>query len=303
MRQPSFLKPGDKIGIIAPARKVNRAEMNPGLEIFNGWGLIPVEGHNLYGSHHQFSGTDAERTADFQEMLDNPEIKAIISARGGYGCMRIVDRLNFESLVRNPKWIAGFSDLTVFHSHLHQLYQMQTIHSIMVFNMMPGRFDMASVESLGKALTGMPIHYEYKSREMSGLQRSGTCKGSVIGGNLSLLYALSSSASDIDTNGKILFIEDLDEYLYHVDRMMMQLKRSGKLAGLAGLVVGGMNDMRDNETKFGKMAEEIIAEAVADYDYPVCYGFPAGHQKENNALIFGARAELNVGSSISLKYI
>ena len=303
MRQPSFLKPGDKIGIIAPARKVSREEMMPGLEIFNGWGLIPVEGRNLYGCHHQFSGTDAERAADFQEMLDNPEIKAIISARGGYGCMRIVDRLNFDGLVRNPKWIAGFSDMTVFHSHLHQQYQLQTLHSIMVFNMMPDRFDMTAVESLGKALTGVPLHYEYKGGEMNGLQRNGTCRGSVIGGNLSLLYALSNSASDIDTNGKILFIEDLDEYLYHVDRMMLQLKRSGKLAGLAGLIVGGMNDMKDNETKFGKSAEEIIAEAVGDYNYPVCYGFPAGHQKDNRTILFGATVELNVGTNVSLKYI
>lgn len=303
MRQPSFLKPGDKIGIVAPARKVSREEMRPGLEILSGWGLIPVEGKNLYGSHQQFSGTDAERAADFQEMMDDTDIKAIIAARGGYGCMRIIDQLNFEGLAKNPKWIAGFSDLTVFHSHIHQQYQIPTIHCIMVFNMMPERFDMISVESLGKALTGIPLHYEYKSGDLEGLQRAGTCRGSLIGGNLSLLYALSNSASDIDTTGKILFIEDLDEYLYHVDRMMIQLKRSGKLSQLAGLIVGGMNDMRDNEIKFGRTAVEIIREAVVDYNYPVCYGFPAGHQRDNRALILGTTVELFVGSTIRLKYI
>ena len=302
MRQPSFLKPGDKIGIVAPARKVSRDEIKPGLEILKGWGFVPVEGNNLYGSNHQFSGTDNERAKDFQEMLDNPEIKAIISARGGYGCMRIIDQLNFEKFVQQPKWITGFSDLTVFHSHLHQQYQVQTLHSIMMFNMNPGRFDMTSVESMGKALTGLGTNYEYEGSFKS-LQRDGKARGEVIGGNLSLLYALSNSTSDIETNGKILFIEDLDEYLYHVDRMMIQLKRAGKLSGLAGLIVGGMNDMKDNEIKFGKSAEEIIREAVNGYSYPVCFGFPAGHQKDNRALILGAIAELNVGSSISLNYI
>ena len=303
MRRPPFLKPGDKIGIVAPARKVSHEELHAGLEILRGWGFNPVEGKHLYGEKNQFSGTDDERAADFQEMMDDPDIKAIIAARGGYGCMRIIDALNFEKLVANPKWIIGFSDMTVFHSHLQQRHQLQTIHSIMLFNMMPERFDMQSVESLGKALTGIRLAYEYPSGEFSSFQRSGNGRGMLVGGNLSILIALSNSASDIDTDGKILFIEDLDEYLYHIDRMMLQLKRSGKLSRLAALIVGGMTDMKDNETKFGKSAVEIIVDAVKEYDYPVCFGFPAGHQRDNRALIFGAVANLTVGTTVSLNYI
>ena len=303
MRRPPFLKPGDKIGIVAPARKVTHEELKSGLEILRGWGFVPVEGKHLYGAYHQFSGTDEERTTDFQELMDDPEIKAILAARGGYGCMRIIDRLNFEKMATHPKWIVGFSDMTIFHSHLQTQYQIPSIHSIMLFNMMPERFDMHSVESLGKALTGITLNYEYPSGEFSVLQRTGKGRGILIGGNLSLLFAMSNSKSDIDTEGKILFIEDLDEYLYHIDRMMMQLKRSGKLSKLSGLIVGGMTDMKDNETKFGKSAEEIIIDAVKEYDYPVCFGFPAGHQRINHALIIGAEADLTVGTNVSLKYI
>jgi muramoyltetrapeptide carboxypeptidase len=301
MRQPDFLKPGDRIGIVAPARRVAPQELAQAIEILQGWGWETVEGKHLYGSCNQFSGTDEERASDMQRMIDDPSVKAILCARGGYGCMRIIDRINFEKLRSNAKWIAGFSDITVFHSHLIKNFNLQTLHSVMAFNMMPERFDECAVESLGKALSGGKLSYYYDGS--SYLQRNGTARGIVVGGNLSLLVALSGSSADLDTAGRILFIEDLDEYLYHVDRMMLQLKRSGKLSGLKGLIVGGMNDMKDNEIPFGKTAAQIIADAVEGYDYPVCFNFPAGHQKDNRALILGAEAKLTVGDTVTLEYI
>jgi muramoyltetrapeptide carboxypeptidase len=304
MRQPDFLRPGDRVGIVAPARKVSRAEIKPALEILSGWGYECVEGKNLYGDHNQYSGTDAERAADLQTMIDDTSVKAIITARGGYGTMRIIDNLDFTAMKNHPKWICGFSDMTVFHSYLNRNLNLQTIHSIMAFNMIPEKFNKDSVESLGKALAGIHLCYEYEpTQEWKPYQRKGTASGKVTGGNLSLLYALSGSNCDIDTTGKILFLEDLDEYLYHIDRMMLQLKRSGKLEDLAGLVVGGLTDMRDNTIAFGKSAAAIIAEAVAGYNYPVCFGFPAGHQLDNRALYMGAEAILKVGQSVKLEYI
>ena len=304
MRQPDFLKPGDQIGIVAPARKVSRDELLAGIEILKGWGLQVVEGKNLYGDHHQFSGTDEERAADLQSMIDDENVKAIIAARGGYGCLRIVDQLDFSPLADNPKWFCGFSDMTVIHSFLQENLRMQSLHSIMVFNMMPDRFHKEAVESLGKALTGVKLNYEFMPFPVdAAFQRNGKVTGEVVGGNLSLVYALSGSTCDLITDGKILFLEDLDEYLYHIDRMMLQLKRSGKLDNLAGLIIGGMTDMKDNTIPFGKNAQEIIAEAVAEYDYPVCFGFPAGHQPDNRALFLGREATLTVGDVVKLEYI
>lgn len=303
MRQPDFLKPGDRIGIIAPARKVTAEELRPGLEILRGWGYECVEGKNLYGDHHQFSGTDEERAADFQEMINDKSIKAIIAARGGYGCLRIVDMIDFSPLKKDAKWFCGFSDMTVIHSYIHRNLDLQSIHSIMVFNMMPERFQKDAVETFGKALSGVALNYEYvPSDEHRSYQRNGEAKGIVIGGNLSLIYALSDSNCDIDTKGKILLLEDLDEYLYHIDRMMLQLKRSGKLSHLAGLAIGGMTDMKDNTIPFGKNAMQIIAEAVAEYNYPVCFGFPMGHQPDNRAIYMGREGVLSVGEKINLHY-
>ena len=303
MKHPDFLKPGDCIGIIAPARKVSRAELLDGIKILEGWGFTVKQGKYLYGDHHQYSGTDAERAEDFQLMLDDPSVKAIISARGGYGTVRIIDRLDFSKFIKKPKWIAGYSDMTVIHNHLHSNFQIASVHGCMVFNMQKEKFDKKSVESVGKALTGVRLNHSFESPlAVKTLNKKGNAKGILCGGNLSLLYALSGSKSDIDTNGKILFIEDLDEYLYHIDRMMMQLKRCGKLENLAGLIVGGMSDMRDNAIPFGKNAEEIISEHMSGFNYPVCFGFPAGHVKRNLALIMGSEVELNVDDTIQLAF-
>lgn len=278
--QPLYLKKGDKIGIVACARKISREEIQPAVDILKSWGLEVVLGNNLFNADNQFSGTDNERAEDLQQMLDDSTIKAIISARGGYGTIRIIDLLDFSKFKQNPKWIIGYSDITVLHSHIHNL-GFETIHATMPINFMVNK---EATESLRKALFGEKIEYNFESHP---LNRNGKAEGQLIGGNLSLLYALSGSISDIDTKGKILFIEDLDEYLYHIDRMMINLKRSGKLKNLAGLIVGGMTDIKDNTVPFGKTAEEIILDAVKEYDYPVCFNFPAGHIDKNMALIFG----------------
>jgi muramoyltetrapeptide carboxypeptidase len=229
-------------------------------------------------------------------MLDDDSVKAIISARGGYGTLRIIDKLNFEKFQKNPKWIIGYSDVTVLHSHVHRNCGIETLHATMPINF---HKDEESVETLRKALFGEKISYEISAQPMN---RNGEAQGELVGGNLSLLYALQGSSSDINTEGNILFIEDLDEYLYHIDRMVVSLKRSGKLSKLAGLVVGGMNDMKDNQVPFGKTAGEIIAEAVAEFKYPVCFGFPAGHTAKNLALPLGRRAKLKVSGVSSLSF-
>ncbi|MFN7012888.1 MAG: LD-carboxypeptidase [Bacteroidia bacterium] len=292
---PTYLKKGDKIGIVATARKISEAELAPALRIIEEKGLIPVLGKNLLRGYHQFSGTDAERCEDLQNMLDDDSIKAIIVARGGYGTVRIIDSVDFTKFKQHPKWIVGYSDITVLHSHIHNMLSIATLHATMPINFL---HDTYATETLFKALFGEKIFYEFEAHP---LNRKGSVKGQVVGGNLSLLYALNGSVSDLNTDGTILFIEDLDEYLYHIDRMMMNLKRSGKLAHLKALIVGGMSDMKDNTIPYGKTAEEIIAEHVAEFNYPVCFGFPAGHIKNNYALKLGADGKLCIDEVCSFE--
>ena len=232
-------------------------------------------------------------------MLDDAEIKAIFCARGGYGSVRIIDLLDFSSFRESSKWVVGYSDITVFHSHINKHFGIQTLHAAMPINFPEGKKN-DSLSSLKAILEGQNTAYTMPEND---LNRQGKANGQLCGGNLSMLYSLSGTASDIDTEGKILFIEDLDEYLYHIDRMMMNLKRSGKLDKLSGLIIGGMNDMNDNEIPFGKTAYEIISEAVAEYSFPVLWGFPAGHIPENLALVMGGEYELSVGAECSVKHI
>lgn len=293
--QPPFLQPGDTIGICAPARKVTIDEIREGIQILESWGYKVKTGKNLFGEYHQFSGTDEQRATDMQALLDDQTVNAIISVRGGYGCMRIIDRLDFTAFVKKPKWIIGFSDLTVFQNHLHTNFNIPSIHGPMLFNFCGSRFNEASISYLKEAIAGFPLQYNIDHQiTFKSITRLGNAQGTIVGGNLSLLYALSGSSSDLDTNGKILFIEDLDEYLYHIDRMILQLKRCGKLKGLRGLIVGGMNDMRDNTIPFGSTAEEIISQAVSEYDFPVCFGFPSGHIPTNYPLIMGMKVKLDI---------
>jgi muramoyltetrapeptide carboxypeptidase len=299
MTAPPYLRKGDRIAIVSPARKITREEAEPAIRILTGWGLEVVEGENLYASYNQFAGSDDQRTADMQKMLDDGSIRAILCSRGGYGTVRIIDRLDFSGFIRNPKWIVGYSDETVIHSHIHRHFNIETLHAIMPLNFRDKCESSPSLNSLKKALFGKELSYKYPSEPYF---RRGTCSGQLVGGNLSILYSLTNTNSDIDTNGKVLFIEDLDEYLYHIDRMMMNLRRSGKLEGLAGLIVGAMIKMHDNEIPFDKTANQIIAEAVEDYPYPVCFNFPAGHIDDNRALILGREVSLEVGDEVILKF-
>jgi len=297
MISPQYLKKGDTIGIVSTARKISGEEISTAVKIFEEWGLKVEPGKNLFSEHHQFAGTDSQRLIDFQQMLDNPGIKAIVCARGGYGTVKIIDNIDFSEFSKNPKWIAGFSDVTVLHSHIHTNLGIETIHSAMPVNFNNIPEDSQSITTLKNALFGEGLSYNINPHPFN---RRGQATAMLTGGNLSILYSLCGSISDIDTKGKILFIEDLDEYLYHIDRMMMNLKRSGKLENLAGLIVGSMSEMNDNTTPYGQTAYEIIKECVEEYDYPLCFGFPAGHIKDNRTLIFGKKIHLIIEDIVHL---
>ena len=297
MIKPESLKIGDTIGIISTARKVERDYIDLASDIFSGWGLKVKLGENLFKEDHQFAGSNAERASDLQNMLDDKEVNAIVCAKGGYGTVRIIDQIDFSGFLKKPKWILGFSDMTVLHSHIHNNFGIETLHGPI-----PSTFSgltKEALQSVKDALFGQDISYKIAS---DNLNRKGRSKGILVGGNLSILYSLLGSISDIDSDGKILFLEDLDEYLYHVDRMMISLKRAGKLSNLAGLVIGGMTEMNDNPTKFGKNACEIVLDAVSEYNYPVIFSFPAGHFSDNRVLIVGREYEMNVSDDISQLY-
>ncbi len=299
MITPAKLNKGDKIGIIAPSRKINPDEIKAAIQVFENWGLKVSLGRNLLEEDRQFSGTDNERAEDLQYMLDDPNIKAIICARGGYGTIRIIDLVDFTEFKKNPKWIVGYSDITALHAHLNHNLKVKSIHGIMPINFQDDLTENESIKTLKKSLFGEQNIYEIDDHNFN---RKGKATGELIGGNLSVLYSISGTKFDVDTNGKILVLEDLDEYLYHIDRMMMNLKYSGKLENLKGLIVGGMTDMNDNKVPYGKTAYEIIHDAIQEYDFPVCYNFPVGHIKNNSALILGVNSELEINdNSVVLK--
>lgn len=289
-KTPDFLKEGDEIGIISTARKITAEELKPAIDFFEKRNFKVRLGENIFAESHQFAGNDSQRTADFQQMLDNPNVKAVFFARGGYGSVRIIDKIDFGKFLNKPKWLCGYSDISVIHSHVHNL-GVKTLHGTMPINFPADGSSNIALESMMNAITGKANSYRLSEHPFN---RVGEAKAVLCGGNLSILYSINASVSDLDTQGKILFIEDLDEYLYHIDRMMMSLKRAGKLKNLAGLIVGGMSDMNDNTVPFGKTAEEIIHECVSEYNYPVCYNFPAGHISENNALVLGSESRMIV---------
>lgn len=293
MKIPSFLQPNDKIAIVATARKATTKDLQEALLLIKQWGLQPVIGTSIGIEDHQFAGSDEERAKDLQQQLDNPAIKAIWCAKGGYGTVRILDLLDFSKFKENPKWIIGYSDVTALHSHIHNL-NIATLHAQMCIGVETKTEE--SRETLRKAIFGEAIQYKFPFSKHNKL---GTAKGEIVGGNLSVLFSLCGSNSAINTDGKILFIEDLDEYLYHIDRMMQNLKRNGMLKNLAGLVIGGMSDMNDNTIPFGKTAEEIIYETVKAYNYPVAFNFMAGHIENNQAIILGKTVHLQVTESTS----
>lgn len=293
---PPYLKKGDTVAIIATARKISKEEIQPAVTFFESYGLSVLLGKNLFESSNQYAGTDLQRAEDLQWALNDKNIKAIVIARGGYGTIRLMEHVDFTEFKKCPKWVVGYSDVTVLHSAIHNI-GVATLHATMPLNFSKNQ---EATRSLIKALLGKLTEIETEEN-YSNIE--GTTSGKLVGGNLSLLYALSGTPYDIDTRDKILFIEDLDEYLYHLDRMMMQLKLSGKLSCLKGLIVGGMTDMKDNAIPFGKLPEEIILDAVRDYNYPVCFDFPAGHIDKNLAMYFGREVELTVNDTATLKFV
>lgn len=293
-----FLKEGDTIAIAATARHVDEKIILTSVRIFESWGLKVVLSESIYEKKDALAGSDSIRAIALQKLLDDDSIKAIVGARGGYGTVRIIDLLDFRLFSSNPKWICGFSDLTVLHSHIQNNFSIQTIHSCMPVTM--GQDDKSNT-SLKELLFGQPVEYTFPSHP---LNRNMNCQGEVVGGNLSVLYSLLGSKSDMNWSGKILFIEDIGEYYYHIDRMMQGLKRAGKLINLKALIVGGMTKMNENDDPFAfnKNCEEIISGAVSEYSYPLFYNFPSGHQNENLAIKLGCEAQIIVeGNTIRFK--
>lgn len=293
MKIPPSLQKGDTIALVATARKNIDDNLKPAIDLLHSWGLEVVIGSSIGLDNNQLAGTDEQRAADFQQQLDNPNIKAIWCVRGGYGTVRMIDLLDFTKFKKNPKWIVGFSDVTVIHSYVNKL-NIATIHGAMPITV--GKASVESIESLRKSLFGESLEYEMP---FSPANRLGNAKGEIVGGNLSILYSLMGSNAQIDCKGKILFIEDLDEYLYHIDRMIMSLKRCGCFDGLNGLIVGTMTKMKDNDIPWGKNANQIIEDVTKSYSFPVFYNFPAGHFRDNRALIFGKQVSLELDATTS----
>ncbi len=290
MITPQYLTKGDTIGLISTARKITANELEPSIKCLTNEGFNVVTAPNVFGDFHQFAGTDEQRIADFEWMINNPDVKAILCIRGGYGTARIIDHIDFSRFIENPKWVCGYSDVTVLHAHIHN-FGIKTIHSTMPINFPTDGSINNSIQTLFDTLRGDHLSYQTKPNK---LNREGLCQGVIIGGNLSILYSIQGTASEIDTHNKILFIEDLDEYLYHIDRMISSLKRGNKIAPIAGLIIGGMTDMHDNTISFGMSAEQIIYNAVKEFNFPVCFNFPAGHIENNLALTMGSKITLEV---------
>lgn len=298
-KKPPYLKTGDIIGITCPAGYITDEEIAPAVAQMESWGFKVIKGKTVGARDFTFGGTDEERLADLQSMLNDPSIKAIMCGRGGYGAVRIVDQLDFSVFKIFPKWLIGFSDITVLHCHLNSNFRFASIHSKMC-NSFPSDWSKAepiqidTIKSIEKALKGeglMTYEAPYQSNN-----RLGEAKGELVGGNLRCIENMMGSVSEIETDGKVLFVEDVGEYLYSIDRMFYNLKRAGKLSKLKGLVVGGFRVKKEDDDNdgFGRTLEEIVMAKVKEYDYPVCFDFPVGHQKANYALKCGVKHKLLV---------
>jgi muramoyltetrapeptide carboxypeptidase len=295
---PPFLKAGDTVALVCTARKFFPEDAKPAIDLLESWGLNVKLGTTIGLDNFQLGGTDSERAADFQAQLDDENVKAIWCARGGYGTVRIIDSLDFTNFKQHPKWIMGFSDVTVLHSQLN-VERVASLHSIMPFTVPTAPEEVK--ETLRQALFGETISYVIPSKSYD---VNGTASGELVGGNISILYSLLGSKSAIDTKDKILFIEDLDEYLYHIDRMMYNLKRNGYFENVKGIIVGSMTDMHDNEIPFGQNEVQIITEIAKDLSIPIAFQFPAGHQKDNRTLILGQQVTFEVNEKeIKLQFI
>ena len=291
---PPYLTPGDTIGILCPSGYMSYEKASAAIETLTRWGFNVVPGKTLGAQFHYFSGTDRERLNDLQQMMDDDNIKAIFCARGGYGVGRIVDRLNFKKFKKNPKWIIGYSDITILQLHVFSNFKIASLHAPMAAAFNDGESNNQYVQSLHDTIMGRSANYACPGNVFN---QKGKASGILIGGNLSLLTHLLGTPSDIKTKNKILFIEDVGEYIYNIDRMMYQLKRSGKLDNLSGLIVGKFTEMKDTVVPFGQRADEVIRDIVKEYDYPVCFNFPVSHKKENYALKIGVNYRLAVSAT------
>ena len=288
---PAYLKPGDIIGITSPASYISIADIQPAKELMESWGFQVVVGKSVGQKEYNLGGTDSERAADLQSMLNDPQIKAIMCARGGYGVVRIIDQLNFDAFKKNPKWVIGFSDITLLHTHINSRCGVASLHSKMC-NSFPSDWNKANpmqietILSIRQTLAGDPVKYTATS---SANNRFGRVEGILVGGNSSLIETAAGTPSDLNTDGKILFLEDTQEQLYSIDRMLWNLKRTGKLDRLKGLIIGGFKIKADTPgEEFGKTLHDLVLEKVMEFDYPVCFDFPVGHQVNNYALKCGA---------------
>jgi len=296
--QPPYLKVGDTIAIVAPSGVLNGRdkEVNQAKDLLKSWGLNVVVGEHVFKKDNHFAGTDNQRAEDFQKALDNPNIKAIWCARGGYGTVRMIDKVNFTKYKENPKWVIGYSDITAIHNQLN-IEGSESIHAMMCTSLTDDLSEIENtVDSFKCALFGNTLNYSIKG---SAYNKTGNVTAPLVGGNLTLLHTMLGSKTSIDTSGKILFIEEIGEYKYHIDRMLQSLKRAGYFDNLKGLVVGDISRMRKNTTPWGKSIEQLILDVVQEYDFPVLFNFPAGHEDDNRALILGRTIQLAVGSKQS----
>lgn len=291
---PPYLKKGDTIGIVCPAGFMPYDKVKTCIKVLQQWGYKVKVGNTPGNQHNYFSGSDEERLNDLQQMLDDKNVLAILCARGGYGMGRIIEQIDFKEFRKKPKWVIGFSDITILHSHIYRRFNIAGLHAPMAAAFNDEGYKDDYVQSLKKALAGRKARYTTITHSYN---KNGIVTGELVGGNLSLLAHLIGTSSDVNTKGRILFIEDIGEYIYNIDRMMYQLKRSGKLVGLAGLIVGRFNDMKDTTVPFGIDVIDAIKEVVKEYRFPVCFEFPVGHDGENYALKIGVQYELKVGRS------
>jgi len=298
LKQPPYLKTGDTVAIIAPSGilKNRTDEVQQAQALLNSWGLNSVLGKHVFSKADHFAGTDDERCEDLQEALDNPKISAIWCARGGYGTVRILDKLDYSTFKQNPKWLIGYSDITALHNQIHN-EGVESLHAIMCVSLPEDESEIqASISTFKNTLFGTPLSYIL---EGSNYNKTGTTSGQLVGGNLTMIHTLLGSKTSIDTSGKILFIEEIGEYKYHIDRMLQSLKREGYFDNCKGLIVGDMTKLRTNTTLWGTSVEQLILDALSDYDFPIAFNMPAGHEKDNQALILGRTIQLVVSSSQS----
>ena len=288
---PPYLTKGDTVGILATARKVDLAPLQPAIALLKSWGLNVVIGKTIGLDNNQLAGADWQRATDLQEMLDNPKIKAIWCGKGGYGTVRIVDRINFTKFKKKPKWFIGFSDATVLHSHINTM-DIATMHALVGISVKSAT--PAAIESFRKALFGEKLSYTIPPHAFN---KPGKAAGELAGGNLSVLYSIMGSKSETDYKGKIIFIEDLDEYLYHIDRMMVNLDRNNYFKNVKGIIIGAMSKMRDNDIPWGHDALQIIQDITKEYNIPICFNFPVGHIQDNRTLVMGKQITLDVSAS------